>query len=178
MHEPFNGLQTHIEEVCSLFLPWSSLGFRDFAKVRKKTLTSLQVHLLLLLIVVIRFQPGTPGLVYSYIYLNETFKRFSKKLLVWKSRRLVLLFRGEFMARIILSEKKFRSLWTRLTKLNIFPQLNTVDNRSGTKRRQSAPFGPSLVLDVAACQPGPIKSGTAPIFLQVVIQATQRSGSI
>ena len=86
------------------------LGVPGLWKGEEKTLTSLQVHLLLLLIVVIRFQPGTPGLVYSYIYLNETFKRFSKKLLVWKSRRLVLLFRGEFMARIILSEKKFRSL--------------------------------------------------------------------
>ena len=110
MHEPFNGLQTHIEEVCSLFLPWSSMGFRDFAKVRKKTLKSLLVHLLLLLIVVFRFQPGTPGLVYSYIYLNETFKRFSKKLLVLKSRKLVLSFRAEFMAQTILSEKQFRSL--------------------------------------------------------------------
>ena len=37
--------------------------------------------------------------------------------------------------------------------------------------------GPSLVLEVAACQPGPIKSGTALIFLQVVIQVTRRSGS-
>ena len=82
------------------------------------------------------------------------------------------------MARIILSEKKLRlrSLRKKLSKLNIFQQLNPVDNRSGMKGRQSALFGPSLVPEVAACQPGPIKSGTAPIFLQVVIQATQRSG--
>lgn len=63
---------------------------------------------------------------------------------------MVLLFRTEFMARIILSKKKFRSLRKKLTKLNIFPQLNPLDNRSGSKRKQSAFFGPCLVLEVAA----------------------------
>ena len=67
----------------------------------------------------------------------------------------MLLLRTEFMARIILSKKKFRSLRKKLTKLNIFPQLNPLDNRSGSKRKQSAFFGPCLVLEVA-------RLGTAP----------------
>ena len=62
----------------------------------------------------------------------------------------------------------------KIDKIKHFP---TTKPRRQSKRHEEEAEEESLVLEVAACQPRPIKSGTAPIFLQVVIQATRRSGS-